>query len=158
MKNKANPFSLDGKWAIVTGASKGLGAAMAVALAEAGADIILVARGDLKETAERVEQAGRKTRLYGVDLSDRNQTRKFITALSALTEVPTILVNNAGTIRRASLFEFEEKDWDEVMETNLSSIFFLCQGLARQWKDNNRPGKINTIASMLFFKSVLCLS
>jgi len=150
--NQNNPFSLGGQWAVVTGASKGLGAAMAVALAEAGAHIILVARGDLKQTAERVEKTGRQARLCKVDLGDREQTRNFITELSAMSPLPTILVNNAGTIRRASLFEFEEKDWDEVMETNLSSIFFLCQGLARQWKANNLRGKIINIASMLSFQ------
>lgn len=147
-----NPFSLVGKWALVTGASRGLGAAMAVALADAGADLILVARGDLRETAGRVEAAGRRTKLFAVDLSDRQQTRKLIADLTALPELPTILVNNAGTIRRASLFDFEERDWDEVMETNLSSVFFLCQGLACQWKESNRPGKIINIASMLSFQ------
>lgn len=152
MSDRGNPFSLVGKRAVVTGASKGLGAEMAVALAEAGADLILVARGDLAETAERVEAAGRRTKLFAVDLSDRQQTRRLIADLSALPELPTILVNNAGTIRRASLFDFEEKDWDEVMETNLSSVFFLCQGLARQWKASNRPGKIINIASMLSFQ------
>jgi 2-deoxy-D-gluconate 3-dehydrogenase len=99
-----------------------------------------------------VGAAGRRTKLFAVDLSDRQQTRKLIADLSALPELPTILVNNAGTIRRASLFDFEEKDWDEVMETNLSSIFFLCQGLAREWKQTGQPGKIINIASMLSFQ------
>jgi 2-deoxy-D-gluconate 3-dehydrogenase len=152
MSDTNNPFSLAGKWAVVTGASKGLGAAMAEALACAGADIILVARGDLTQTAERVERTGRRTKWCSVDLSDREQTYSLVAELVALPEVPTILVNNAGTIRRASLFEFAEKDWDEVMETNLSSVFFLCQGLARQWKASNQPGKIINIASMLSFQ------
>jgi 2-deoxy-D-gluconate 3-dehydrogenase len=125
---------------------------MAVALAEAGADIILVARGDLKHTAARVEKTGRQTKCFKVDLSDRGQTRNFIAEVSDMSPLPTILVNNAGTIRRASLFDFSEKDWDEVMETNLSSIFFLCQGLARQWKGKHLPGKIINIASMLSFQ------
>jgi 2-deoxy-D-gluconate 3-dehydrogenase len=152
MNGSSNPFSLDGKWAVVTGASKGLGAAMAVALARAGANLVLAARGDLSETAEQVAQAGGDAKTFAVDLSDRTQTRRFIEELSGLPELPTILVNNAGTIRRASLFEFEEKDWDEVMETNLSSIFFLCQGLARAWKAAGKPGKIINIASMLSYQ------
>lgn len=147
-----NPFSLEGQWAVVTGASKGLGAAMAIALARAGANLVLVARGDLTETVSSVEQAGRSAKAFAVDLSDRKQTRRFIGELSGLPELPTILVNNAGTIRRASIFEFEEKDWDEVMETNLSSIFFLCQGLASQWKAAGKPGKIINIASMLSYQ------
>lgn len=152
MSEKTNPFSLEGKWAVVTGASKGLGAAMAVALARAGANLVLAARGDLTQTAESVEKAGGTAKALSVDLSDRRQTRRFIEELSALPELPTILVNNAGTIRRASIFEFEEQDWDEVMETNLSSIFFLCQGLARRWKESGEPGKIINIASMLSYQ------
>lgn len=145
-------FSLAGQTAVVTGASKGLGAAMAIALAQAGADLVLVARGDLSETAAEIEALGRKTHCLNVDLGERAQTRQLVADLCALPEVPTILVNNAGSIRRHELLEFPEEDWDSILELNLSSLFFLSQGLAAKWKKQGRAGKIIHIASMLSYQ------
>lgn len=145
-------FSLEGKWAVVTGASKGLGAAMAGAFAKAGANVVLVARSDQTATADQVRAAGREVITIQADLSRREETKKLLAELGDLPVLPTILVNNAGMIRRADLAEFAEKDWDEVLELNLSSLFFLSQGLAAKWQEAGSGGKIINIASMLSYQ------
>jgi 2-deoxy-D-gluconate 3-dehydrogenase len=145
-------FSLNGKWAVVTGASKGLGAGMARALAEAGANLILVARGPMEGTREAVENAGGEAVTFQVDLAKREETKALLEALDGFDNYPEILVNNAGAIRRNPLPDFTETDWDEVLELNLSSIFFLSQGVAQRWLKAEKRGKIINIASMLSFQ------
>ena len=152
MPNILDSFILTGKTALVTGASRGLGAAMAEALAQAGADVILVARGDLADTKARVEAAGRRAFLLPADLSDRASVEQLLAALGRDVPLPDILVNNAGTIRRASFIEFSQDDWDAVLETNLTSVFLLSQKIAREWIAQKRPGKIIHTASMLSFQ------
>jgi 2-dehydro-3-deoxy-D-gluconate 5-dehydrogenase len=148
----AKAFRLDGQVALVTGASRGLGAAMAQALAAAGADVILVARGDLSATAKLVEAAGRKAYAAPADQSDRASLDALLARFGADLPWPGILVNNGGTIRRAAFTEFPLEDWDAVLETNLTSIFRLSQRLAREWVAQERRGKIIHIASMLSFQ------
>lgn len=148
----AKPFSLEGKCALVTGASKGLGAGMALALAEAGADLVLVARGDLSSTAAAITALGREATCLEADLSNRTDTRRLIERLNDLARFPDILVNNAGTIRRNDFPSFPEEDWDTVMEVNLSSAFFLSQAVARRWIADKTPGRVIHIASMLSFQ------
>lgn len=145
-------FSLAGKWAVVTGASRGLGAAMAVAFAKAGANLVLVARSDQSDTARRIRELGREVKTFQADLARREETKKLIADLGNLPVLPTILVNNAGMIRRAPALEFPEVDWDEVLELNLSSLFFLSQGLAAKWEAAKSGGKIINIASMLSYQ------
>lgn len=145
-------FSLEGRWALVTGASRGLGAGMAEALARAGANLVLVARSDLSTTEERVKAQGREVVCFQADLSQRAETKGLLKKLDEVTGYPEILVNNAGTIRRNSILEFPEEDWDEVLEINLSSIFLLSQGLAKRWVDKGLKGRIINIASMLSFQ------
>lgn len=145
-------FRLDGKVALVTGASRGLGAGMARALAEAGADVILVARGDLSATRKLVEATGRKGWTFSADQSSRGSLDKLMAAFGDDLPWPDILVNNGGTIRRAAFTEFSLTDWDEVIETNLTSIFRLSQRLAREWLAQKRRGKIIHIASVLSFQ------
>lgn len=147
-----NPFSLEGKCALVTGASKGLGAGMALALAEAGADVVLVARGDLSATAASITALGHEALCLEADLSDRSDTRRLIENLNSLAKFPDILVNNAGTIRRNDFGSFLEEDWDTVMEVNLSSVFFLSQAVARRWIEDKTAGRVIHIASMLSFQ------
>ena len=145
-------FRLDGKTALVTGASRGLGAAMAGALAQAGADVILVARGDLSATARLVEAAGRRAYTFSADQASRSSLDRLLAALGDSLPLPDILVNNGGTIRRANFTEFSLTDWDEVLETNLTAPFRLSQRLAAAWIARNRRGKIVHIASLLSFQ------
>lgn len=145
-------FQLGGRTALVTGASRGLGAAMAVALAEAGADVILVARGDLSATCRLVETTGRRAYAFSADQANRASLDRLMAAFGGELPWPDILVNNGGTIRRAAFTEFALTDWDEVIETNLTSIFRLSQRIARQWVEQKRPGSIIHLASMLSFQ------
>ncbi|HEX2833134.1 MAG TPA: 2-dehydro-3-deoxy-D-gluconate 5-dehydrogenase KduD [Thermoanaerobaculia bacterium] len=141
-------FRLDSHLAIVTGASKGLGAAMAIALAEAGADVALVARGDLGETASAVEAHGRRALRIQADLADRTAASHIVERAANAT----ILVNNAGIIRRANLLDYSEEEWDAVLEVNLRSVFTLSRAFARSVTARNVPGRIINIASMLSFQ------
>jgi 2-deoxy-D-gluconate 3-dehydrogenase len=152
MSSILDSFRLDGKVALVTGASRGLGAAMARALAEAGADVILIARGDLTATRGLVESAGRKAWTFSADQTNRNSLDRLMAAFGGELPWPDILVNNGGTIRRATFTEFSMTDWDEVIETNLTSIFRLSQRVAREWLAQKRRGKIIHTVSMLSFQ------
>jgi 2-dehydro-3-deoxy-D-gluconate 5-dehydrogenase len=141
-------FRLDGQLAIVTGASRGLGAAMAIGLAEAGADVALVARGDLQETKASIERLGRRAITINADLEDRSAPEAILEAAPDAG----ILVNNAGIIRRASVIDYSDEDWDAVIEVNLRSAFALSRTFARALVDQKREGKIINIASMLSFQ------
>lgn len=157
MNNELKSFSLDffslaGKIAIVTGGNKGLGQAYAVALAKAGADLFIVARGeDWEETRQFIEEAGQRAKFLQADLSDREAGKRVIAeCLKAYGKID-ILVNNAGTIRRSPLLEYKEEDWDAVMEINLNSLYFLSQEVAKVMV-KQKSGKIINIASMLSFQ------
>ena len=145
-------FSLAGRRAVVTGGSRGLGAAIAVALAEAGADILLVARGDCSETAAAVESMGRKAKAVSIDLGLKGSSAEVVRAAHEAFGGADILVNNAGMIRRGTVVDFSESDWDDVIAVNLTSCFTLAQGFAREWIAGGRGGKIINIASMLSFQ------
>ncbi len=145
-------FKLDGKVAIVTGAARGLGQAMALGLAEAGADISLVDVIDMAETCALVKKLGRRCTFTNVDLSQKVNVDIIIqNTLDHLGSID-ILVNNAGIIRRAPLLDFSEKDWDDVMNINIRTLFFLSQAAARVMVKQGRGGKIINIASMLSFQ------
>ena len=145
-------FDLTGKVAIVTGASKGIGQAFAVALAEAGADIVGVSRSASDKTAESVRAHNRKYLELIEDLVTTAPVERIVSA--ALNEFGhiDILVNNAGIIRREDSLKFTERDWDDVMNVNLKSLFFLSQAVAKQMVKNNIKGKIINVASMLSFQ------
>jgi 2-deoxy-D-gluconate 3-dehydrogenase len=145
-------FRLNGKVALVTGASRGLGAGMAEALAQAGADVILVARSDTAATRRLVEAAGRKAYSFPADQASRTSMNKLAAALGQELPLPDILVNNGGTIKRGAFQDFTDADWDEVMEVNLNSIFRLSQAVVKQWLAQKRRGKIIHIASMMSFQ------
>ena len=145
-------FDLTGKVAIVTGSSTGLGAGMALGLAEAGADIVGVYNRDTPENAGQIEALGRRFVGVQADLSTTAPVEKIVTqAVQALGRVD-ILVNNAGIIRRNKALDFSEQDWDDVMNVNLKSLFFLSQAAARQFVKQESGGKIINIASMLSFQ------
>jgi len=146
-------FRLDGKVAVITGSGTGLGEGMAIGLAEAGADIVGVYNVHHPEKAKsEVEKLGRRFLAVQADLISIEPIARIIeTAVSQLGRLD-ILVNDAGIIRRAPSLEFNEKDWDDVININLKSLFFLCQAAARQFLSQKTGGKIINIASMLSFQ------
>ena len=145
-------FRLDGRCALVTGAGRGLGQAMAVALAEAGADVAGVYISDIGETRARVESAGRHFAAIRQDLRDSARVNSIVEQATAEMGRLDILVNNAGIIRRADAIDFGEADWDDVIDVNLKSVFFLAQAAARQFLAQGTGGKIVNIASVLSFQ------
>lgn len=146
-----SPFDLSGRVAIVTGANTGIGAGIAVALAEAGADVALVGRTPAADTAERVRATGQRAALIAADLTTIEPVRRIVDETVAALGGLHILVNNAGIIRRADAVEFTEADWDAVIDTNLKSLFFLAQAAGRHMIEAG-GGKIVNIASMLTFQ------
>lgn len=146
-------FGLEGKIALVTGCKRGIGRAMAVALAEAGADIIGVSAS--LESGSAVEQEvtalGRSFKGYACDFSDRSALYEFIGQLKADVPQIDILVNNAGTILRAPAAEHPDEYWDKVMEVNLNAQFVLSRELGREMVERGR-GKIIFTASLLTFQ------
>jgi 2-dehydro-3-deoxy-D-gluconate 5-dehydrogenase len=146
-------FKLDGKVALVTGAGRGLGQGMAIALAEAGADVAGLDVIPLDETAARVQARGRRFLPVSANLLEAHAedlakvVDKVVAGLGSLD----ILVNNAGIIRRAPVLEFSEKDWDDVLQINLKAVFLLTQAAGRVMVAQGR-GKIINIASMLSFQ------
>jgi 2-dehydro-3-deoxy-D-gluconate 5-dehydrogenase len=144
-------FDLTGRIAVVTGANTGIGQGLAVALAEAGADVALVGRTPAEETAEKVRAAGRRAAIIGADLSTIAPVQEVVDRTIDELGGLDILVNNAGIIRRGDALEFSEEDWDAVIDTNLKSVFFLCQAAARHMVAKSK-GKIINIASMLSFQ------
>jgi 2-dehydro-3-deoxy-D-gluconate 5-dehydrogenase len=146
------PFDLSGKTALVTGANTGIGQAIAVGLARAGADIVVVGRSSPAETAAAVQAAGRKVHSVQADLGWSSEAQTVIEQALQLAGRLDILVNNAGIIRRAEALEFGEQDWDDVLNVNLKTPFFLAQATARAMLAAGRGGKIINIASMLSFQ------
>jgi 2-deoxy-D-gluconate 3-dehydrogenase len=145
-------FSLEGQAALVTGANTGLGQAIAVGLARAGADIVAVGRSAPDETAKMVADVGRKLHAISADLGSTEPIARVVFEAYAAAGRLDILVNNAGIIRRADSVDFTEDDWDAVMDTNLKTAFFLSQAVAKRWVGAGRGGKIIQVASMLSFQ------
>jgi 2-deoxy-D-gluconate 3-dehydrogenase len=147
-----SPFRLDGLAALVTGASTGIGAAVAVALGEAGADVACAGWSRPPETtADRVRQLGRRTVALRGDLADRKTPGVLVDATVEAFGRVDILVNNAGLIRRTPAVDCGPDDWDTVIEVNLSAVFRLCQAAGRHMLTAGR-GKIVNIASLLSFQ------
>ncbi|EEX36123.1 2-deoxy-D-gluconate 3-dehydrogenase [Vibrio metschnikovii] len=145
-------FNLEGKVAIVTGCDTGLGQGMALSLAKAGCDIVGVNIVEPTETIEKMAETGRKF----IDIRANLMVLDDIPSIvdRAVTELGhiDILVNNAGIIRRNDAIEFSEKDWDDVMNINIKSVFFMSQAVAKQFIAQGKGGKIVNIASMLSFQ------
>lgn len=145
-------FDLSGKTALVTGANTGLGQAMALALAGAGADIALIGRTAPTETIEQITKIGVKCVSIKADLAQAEAATNIIAeAISELGRAD-ILVNNAGIIKRGDALGFTPDAWDSVMNVNLRTLFFLSQALARHLVSKKKSGKIINIASMLTFQ------
>jgi len=146
-------FDLTGKVAIVTGTSTGLGEGMLIGLAEAGADVVGIDYVDGPYPAKAiVEGMGRKYLEIQADLSTLEPIAGIIEKTIATFGKLDILVNNAGIIRREDAIDFSEKDWDDVMNLNLKTMFFFCQAAAKQFIAQGTGGKIVNIASMLSFQ------
>jgi len=152
--NVLDQFKIEGKTALVTGCKRGIGQAMAVALAEAGADIIGVSRS-LEATGSAVEKqvlaAGRRFKGYAADFSSRQAVCAFLERVTADFPVIDILVNNAGIIRRKPAAEHPDEDWDEVIETNLNAPFVLSREIGKRMAERG-AGKIIFTASLLSFQ------
>jgi len=145
-------FKLDGKVAIVTGASTGLGQGMSLALAEAGASVVGVDYIEMPDTEEKMKAIGAKFVGVVANLMTIDPLQSIIdTAVEKFGSVD-ILVNNAGIIRREDAIEFSEQNWDDVININLKTVFFFSQAAAKQFVKQGTGGKIINIASMLSFQ------
>ncbi|PYH42391.1 putative 2-deoxy-D-gluconate 3-dehydrogenase [Aspergillus saccharolyticus JOP 1030-1] len=152
-------FSLEGSTAIVTGGTRGIGQTMAYALAEAGADIILIQRDESNTTTrdEITARIGRKAHIHVAELSDRAALKQILPALTSQGFKPDILLNCAGIQRRHPSERFPDEDWDEVINVNLTSVFTLCREfgaylLAQPEGNGGRRGAIINVASLLTFQ------
>lgn len=143
-------FDLTGKVAIVTGGTTGLGEGMAMGLAEAGADIMLVDITESNNTVEKIKSLGRKVHLKLTDLSKMESILEVVEETISIFGKIDILVNNAGIIRRTPAIDFSEKDWDDVMNLNSKTVFFLSQAAAKDMMKRG-SGKIINVASLLAF-------
>jgi len=146
-------FSLDGKVALVTGARQGLGQAMALGFAEAGADVAGLDLQECEGTCEQVEKLGRRFHSVVCDLGNATPSglSEIVSEIVSKFGRLDILLNNAGIIRRAPIFEFSEEYWDDVLKINLKALFFLSQAAGRHMAEQG-GGKIINIASMLSFQ------
>lgn len=146
-------FKLDNKVALVTGSNRGLGQAIAIGLAEAGADVIGVSRGEeASETASSIQSLGRQYHHIQADLlsHDADACKSLVDGAVKLFGRLDILVNNAGIVRRTPALDFSESDWDDVLQVNLKAAFFLAQASAHHMRASG--GKIINIASMLSYQ------
>lgn len=152
MTSILDSFKLTGKTAVVTGAARGLGQGMALALAEAGADVVAVDILPAEDTKKQVASLGRKALAVAANLGDRAAIPGVIEQAKKLNGGVDILVNCAGIIRREDFEKFSEKDWDDVMGINIDAVFFLSQAFVRDLIARKAGGKIINIASMLSFQ------
>lgn len=148
----SHAFNLAGKVAIVTGCDTGLGQGMALGLAQAGCDIVGINIVEPTDTIAKVEAIGRRFLSLKADVSNTEVLEGLVSQAVATFGRVDILVNNAGIIRRDDAINFSEKDWDDVMNINVKSVFFMSQAVARQFIAQGHGGKIVNIASMLSFQ------
>ncbi|MDU1845400.1 MAG: SDR family oxidoreductase [Niallia nealsonii] len=148
-------FCLDGKVAAVTGATRGIGKQMAIALAEAGATIALLQRNPADDTVQKeIEAIGQKVIIVACNLEDQTQVKQAIPTVVEQLGSIDILVNNAGIQRRSPSLSFSEDDWDDVINVNLKTVWLLCQE-AGKYMVPQRKGKIINMASLLSFQGGL---
>ncbi|MGL6003381.1 2-dehydro-3-deoxy-D-gluconate 5-dehydrogenase KduD [Aeromonas sobria] len=147
-----NMFDLMGKVAMVTGCNTGLGQGMALGLAQAGADIVGIGYEPAPETQAAIEALGRKFHYITANLMQQDRLEAIVAEAVEVMGAIDILVNNAGIIRRQDILEFSNKDWDDVININQKTVFFLSQAVAKQFVKQGKGGKIINIASMLSFQ------
>lgn len=145
-------FRLDGKVAIVTGGNTGLGQAYAVALAKAGADLLITTHGtNWEETRKLIEPTGRRVEFYQADLGKQENIQPLVEECIKKYGKIDILVNNAGTIRRSPLLEYKDQDWKDIIDLNLNAIYYLSKAVASIMVKQG-SGKIVNVCSMLSFQ------
>ncbi|MGH9512610.1 MAG: SDR family oxidoreductase [Terriglobales bacterium] len=145
-------FQSKNKTALVTGASAGLGAAMAVALGEAGADVVCHGNGRSAErTCEKIKQIGRRAAALQADLSQDGAAQDLFSRAEKFAPID-VVINNAGMLRRAPAAEYSDQDWTTVLQVNLNSLWKLSQCAGKSWIEKKRGGKIINIASVLAFQ------
>lgn len=147
-------FSLEGKVALITGASRGLGQGMAIGLAEAGATVIGAGMSDMSATREQIEAIGGTFHDLKIDLSKQGAPSELVVEALSVTGQIDILVNNAGIIRRAQAENFSDEEWYEVINVNQHAVFQLCREVGKHMIEKG-SGKIINIASMLSFQGGL---
>lgn len=147
-------FSLKGRTAVVTGATRGLGQGMALGLAEAGADIVGIGSSNQPETKEKVESLGRSYFEIRADLLNQKNLSSVVEEAVSKTGKVDILVNNAGIIRREVAEKFSDEDWHDVVDINLNTVFKLTRDFGKHMIDNGF-GRVVNIASMLSFQGGL---
>ncbi|MET0575980.1 MAG: 2-dehydro-3-deoxy-D-gluconate 5-dehydrogenase KduD [Mesorhizobium sp.] len=145
-------FSLSGRKIVVTGANTGIGQGIALSVAKAGATVIGVGRSSMDETAASVAAVGGSFVPIACDLGDHQAAALMLDAVWGQHGPVDGLVNNAGIIRRADAVDFTQQDWDDVLDINLKSLFFLTQGFGRKVIAAGREGRVVNIASMLSFQ------
>lgn len=146
-------FDLSGKIALVTGASRGLGAAMALALADAGADVAVHASEKMPAATEAsIKAKGRQAKAFVANLAKRDQTERLVPAVIEAFGKLDILVNNAGTVQRAPAAQHPDEIWDEIIAVNLTSVFLLSRAAGAHMIERESGGKIVNIASLLSFQ------
>lgn len=147
-------FDLSGKVAVVSGATRGIGQGIAIGLAEAGADIVLLQRSDDTSTEEKIKALGVRCKIIQCDLMNLNEVKQAIPRAIETMGSVDILVNNAGIQRRSPAVDFSEQDWDDVLNVNLKAVWILCQQAGRHMVEKN-SGKIINIASLASFQGGL---
>ncbi|KAE9363233.1 NAD(P)-binding protein [Stipitochalara longipes BDJ] len=151
-------FDLNGKTALITGGGKGIGQAMAIGLAEANCDIILILR-DLNQTTTKdaIEKIGRKCHVYSSELGDKSSVQRIVSTVTEKHKID-ILVNAAGIQRRCPAAEYPQETWDEVISVNLNSVFVLCRDMGNYWIKNKIKGVIINTASLATFQGGINMS
>ncbi|KAL2209626.1 NAD(P)-binding protein [Sarocladium strictum] len=146
-------FSLAGKTALVTGATRSLGAAMTIALAEAGADIISIQRSESNTTTKHaVEALGRTYTIYTADLSSRPSLQRILPQILSSHPTINILLNCAGIVDRDPVISSSLEDYDRLFQINVTSVWLLCQAVAKSWIEKGQKGKIVNVSSILGFR------
>ncbi|WP_458110017.1 SDR family oxidoreductase [Bacillus zhangzhouensis] len=147
-------FNLQGKTAVITGGTRGIGKAIALGLAESGADIVLLQRSDDTSAQEQIRALGVRCEIVRCDMENLDEVKQAIPKAIEMMGSVEILVNNAGIQRRAPAVEFTEQDWDDVIKVNLKAVWVLCQQAGRHMLEK-KSGKIINIASIATFQGGL---